>query len=254
MKSRLFKAYRAMHEQAFVPVFGLDEFDSKRQVEACVMGGCRAIEYTLRKPDAREMIPWIRRNYPDLFLLIGSTLDSEQVVKTMRNRHPQLMTVAELAKVGVDGFVSMFGWRESSIRKYCKTHVLIPTAWDPTEALMQTGAGAHFQKILGPGLDLVKRCRQAPGFDFCPIFVTGGQSLQILPATYEAGAALIGAGFDVMFKGLPADTDARTMAGIVRQYLVTAQDTRAKVWPDLARAAGASHDKWLAALPHWHPF
>jgi hypothetical protein len=43
------------------------------------------------------------------FLLVGSTLDSERIVRRMKRRHPQLMTVQEAADLGVDGFVSMMG-------------------------------------------------------------------------------------------------------------------------------------------------
>jgi hypothetical protein len=59
--SRFYHTHRAMHQQAFMPIFCSDAFDSKAQVEACVAAGCTVIEYTLRKSDAREMIPWIRR-------------------------------------------------------------------------------------------------------------------------------------------------------------------------------------------------
>ena len=64
--NRLIEIYRAMHRQAFMPIFCRDDFDSRAEVEACVAAGCTVIEYTLRRPDAREMIPWVRKNYPDL--------------------------------------------------------------------------------------------------------------------------------------------------------------------------------------------
>lgn len=252
--SRLFAAYRAFHQQAFIPIFCLDSFDSRKQVEACVAAGCTGIEYTLRKPDAREMIPWVRQNFPDLYLLVGSTIDDDGIATHMRRRHPQLMTVAEIADMGVDGFVSMLGWSEASIRKYAPTHVLVPTASTVTEAYMQTRWGAHFQKLLGPDCGLVKRCRGQATFDFCPIAVTGGQTPEVIPATFQAGAVMVGTGFDLTMKGLPADTGVAKIAEIVRHYLQVSQTARAQAWPELANADGAPKADWLKALPHWHPF
>jgi len=55
--SRLFDAYRAFHEQGFIPIFTEDGFDSRMLIDACVAAGLKGIEYTLRKRDADTMIP-----------------------------------------------------------------------------------------------------------------------------------------------------------------------------------------------------
>lgn len=251
---RLFDAYRAMHEQAFAPIFCKDGFNSKRQVEACVAAGCKGIEYTLRKPDAREMIPWIRKNYPDLYLLVGSTVDSDAVVARQRCKHPQLMTVAEVADIGVDGFVSMLGWSDESLRKYSATHIIAPTAMTVREALLQTDCGAHFQKLLGSDLDFVRRCRGGAAFDYCPILVTGGQTPETMGATFQAGAVMVGTGFDLTMKGLDADASVEQITEIVKTYVAAAKQARAAAWPELAAADGGPKQAWLDALPHYHPF
>ena len=87
-----------------------DHFDSKTLVKACVAAGCAGIEYTLRRRDAHVMVPWIREHYPELFLLVGSTIDDDRIVTQMKKRHPQLLTLAEIDALGLDGFVSMIGW------------------------------------------------------------------------------------------------------------------------------------------------
>lgn len=254
-KQRVRQAYRAFHEQAFIPIFCQDEYDSKAQVEACVAAGCRGIEYTLRKPDAREMIPWIRRNYPDLYLLVGSTLDSEKIVRHMRAKHPQLMTVAEIADLDVDGFVSMINWREESIRTYAPTHLVCPTAMTVGEALNMVDWGAHFIKLLGTDIGFVKRCRGAAAFDYMPVFVTGGQTAEAIPATFAAGAVMVASGFDLTMRGIPAaEATVTRIAGVVREYLDVSRRARAAAWPQLAAADGRPDQEWFDALPHWHPF
>lgn len=252
--SRLFDAYRACHEQGFIPIFVKDEFDTRTLVEACVAAGMQGIEYTLRREDAREMIPWIRENYPDLYLLVGSTLDDERIVRKMRRKHSQLMTVAEVADLGVDGFVSMLGWRLETIEKYSPTHIVIPTAMTVTEALQQVGAGAHLVKALGSDLDFVKRCRLGAAFDYCPLFVTGGMTPERMPEAMEAGAAMTASGFDLILKGQPCDISVTGVARELTTYLDATRRAREAAWPEMMAATDADRQTWLDALPHYHPF
>ena len=252
--SRKLQTYRAIHQQAFMPIFCQDDFDSRAEVEACVAAGCTVLEYTLRKPDAREMIPWIRNNYPDLYLLAGSTLDSEKIVRQMRRRHPQLMTIDEVADLGVDGFVSMINWTEASLRKYADTHVICPTAMTVGEALNMIEWGASFIKLAGSDISFVKRCRGAAAFDYMPILVTGGQTLDAIPSTFEAGAVMVGSGFDLTLKGMPGNVSVDEIRQVVERYLHVSREARAEAWPELAAADNGPDDAWLDALPHWHPF
>ncbi len=252
--NRLIEIYRAMHRQAFMPIFCRDDFDSRAEVEACVAAGCTVIEYTLRKPDAREMIPWVRKNYPDLYLVVGSTLDDDNIVRVMRRRHPQLMTLAELADIGVDGFVSMLRWSVENIRKYSPTHILIPNAATYNEAYEQICAGAHVIKIIGPDLAPIRKARAPAAFDYCPIMVTGGQTLDTIPAAFEAGALMIGTGFDLTLKGRDPDITADEIRVVVENYLRVTQEARAKAWPEAAAADDGPTDAWLDALSHYHPF
>ncbi len=251
--SRLFDAYRTIHEQSFVPIFCRDPFDSKKQVEACVEAGCKAIEYTLRKADAREMIPWVRKNYPDLFLIVGSTIDSDKIIKARRRVHKQLMTLDEIAEIGVDGFISMLGWSEKSIAKWSKTHLVIPTASTTRECLIQTEAGAHWQKLTGD-LDFIAKCRGEAQFGYCPIFVSGGQVPGVIEKTFAAGAVVVGTGFDVLLKGRDANISVKEIAVEIRKYIDSAQAGRKAAWPELAKADGGPKEAWLNALPHYHPF
>jgi 2-keto-3-deoxy-6-phosphogluconate aldolase len=252
--SRLFDAYRAVHEQGFMPIFVKDEFDSHALIEGCLMAGMKAIEYTLRRPDAHKMIPWIRKNHPDLFLLAGSTLDSDNIVKKQKRRFPQLMTVGELDALGVDGFVSMIGWTQESIRKYSPTKIVVPAIGTISEAFFTIAAGAQFAKMGGGKLDLIKGCRQHASFEYCPIFATGGITTDKIQEVMSAGAVMVASGFDLTMKGKPANTSAKEVAEVMKQYMAAAKAAREKVWPALAKAAGADRKTWLDALPHWHPF
>ncbi|MHB9071224.1 MAG: hypothetical protein ACYC54_12760 [Sedimentisphaerales bacterium] len=250
----VFDVYRAVHEQGFMPIFVEDHFDSRKLLEGCVLAGFKCIEYTLRRRDAHIMIPWIKKNYPDLILLVGSTLDNERIVAHARRQHPQIMTIAQIAELGVDGFVSMIGWSEESIRRYSETHLIIPTAMTVNEAFEQTGYGAQFVKLLGPDVNFVKRCRADAAFGYCPIMITGGMTCQHIPVAIEAGAMLVGAGFDLTLKGHNKEVDPRTIASTLKEYQTIVKSVRAACYPQLAANSDSSNEIWLNSLPHYHPF
>lgn len=253
-KNRPYEAYRAFHEQGFIPIFVQTAWDSKMLVTACVEAGYQGIEYTFRSRDAREMIPWIRKTFPDLYLLAGSTLDDDKIVRQMQRKSPQIMTLSEIARLGVDGFVSMLGWSFPSIKKYCRTHVVVPTAMTVTEALQQTAAGAHFIKLLSTDLEIIKRCRGDATFGFCPIMATGGATLERIPQIVAAGAVTIGAGFDLLLKGEPADIPRQKVVELLKTYRAAVLNARKEKWPELSEATGKDKKAWLSALPHYHPF
>jgi len=251
---RLQTTYRTIHQQGFIPIFTEDGFDSKLLIEACVLAGCGAIEYTLRRRDAAIMIPWIRENYPELSLLVGSTLDGTSVVERARLKHPQLLTLDELVSIGVDGFVSMVGFRPETIKRYSSKHLIVAPTSTTLEAFCAVEAGAHFVKLVGPNLDFVRRCRVDAAFSFCPIMVTGGMNLERIPGAVEAGAALIGSGFDVVLKEASRNLSAKQVAESLKRYIETTCQARDRKWPKLARARDADFASWLSALPHHHPF
>jgi 2-keto-3-deoxy-6-phosphogluconate aldolase len=254
MNTRLFDVYRSVHEQGFLPIFVQDDFDSKKLVEACVQVGCTCIEYTLRRQDADTMIPWIKEHYPDLYLIVGSTIDDEKIVTQMRKKHSQLLSVNELDSMGVDGFVSMIGWSSDSIRKYSQNRLIIPAASTAAEALRQVGAGAHFCKIMGPDFSLLRTCRGAAAFDYCPVMMTGGMHLENINEAISAGSALIAAGFDLILKEQPATIRVDDIATLLETYIDTTKKFRNARWPELVSAQGKDRQSWLNALPHYHPF
>lgn len=250
--NQLLNNYRKVYEQAFMPIFVDDGFDTLMLVEACVSAGFQAIEYTLRRKDANTMIPLIKERYPDLTLLVGSTLDNTGIVERMRNRHPQLLTLEELDSIGVDGFVSQLSWSEESIRKYSPRKIVIPSARTTNEAYRQVSAGAHFVKLFGNDLELIKQCRSEASFDYCPIFVSGGMSPVRIPLAMEAGGVLASGGFDIIIKDDVADATVESVAESLKQHQRATLESRALMWPALNAAAGT--DDWLRSLPHHHPF
>ncbi len=253
--SRLLDAYRALHQQAFIPIFVRDHIpDSKKLLEGCQEAGMRVIEYTLRRLDAHTMIPWIRENCPDLFLLVGSTLDDDAIITKQREKFPQLLTIDELDAMDVDGFISMIGWSEASIKKYHSRRIVIPAVSTSREAFLNVAAGAHFVKVPGSKPELIKSYRWEAAFDYCPLFAPGGLTPDRIPTAVAAGAVITATGFDLTLKECSAEVSVSEIAAIMKHYMETAQDAQRATWPELAKAADADNQTWLNALPHYHPF
>ena len=252
--SDLLKHYRRVHEQGFMPIFVEDGRDARIEVEACAAAGMKAIEFTLRRSDSREMIPWIRKNYPDLTLLVGSTIPDDRILLQRRNYYPQLMTLEEIADLDVHGFVSLLPWPCEVIEKYCGTHLVFPCVSTHTEAFMQVRAGAHMIKLTGRSLDVVKMCRLSPSFEYCPVFVTGGQDLKQIPETISAGAVCVATGFDATLKDMGTDIKVKDVAERMREYLEVTHMAKEKAFPGCTGKTKAGNEEWLWSLPHYHPF
>jgi 2-keto-3-deoxy-6-phosphogluconate aldolase len=251
MKKSLLAKFRKTFEQAFVPIFVKDEFDTETLLAGCELAGVSVMEYTLRRPDAHKVIPTLKNRYPDKVVYVGSTLDSEEIVAQMREKHPQLLSVGELAPF-VDGFVSMLPYSNETLEKYRSTHLMIPTAETSGEALRQMSHGATVIKVCGPDFSFSKKLDAAPTFNYCPTFITGGVNHERMAEAYEAGNILTAAGFDLILKGEdPATLTPEKVAEKLSVYLAAAKEAREKAQPWTKGAAALSDEDFLAVFPHY---
>ena len=185
MRTELFKKYRQVYEQAWMPIFGQDDFDTEVLLEGCRLADLQVIEYTLRRPDADTVIPTLRQRFPEAVIVAGSTIDDEKVIHQMKEKFPQLMTIAELAPF-VDGFVSMLPYSDETLEEFSSTHLCIPTAQTSGEALRQVGKGASFIKVLGPDFAFSKSLHATPTFGYCPTYITGGVTRERMLEAFAA--------------------------------------------------------------------
>lgn len=251
MENTLFNKYRKVFEQAWIPIFGKDGFDTEMLLEGCRLAGLQVIEYTLRREDANTVIPTLKERFPDAVVLMGSTIDDEKIVNQMKAKFPQLMTIRELAPY-VDGFVSILPYSDETLETYSKTHLCIPTAQTAGEALRQVGHGAAFIKVLGPDFAFSKSLHAVPTFNYCPTYITGGVTCERMQEAFEARNVLCAAGFDVVLKGEdPATMTAEKIAERIKTFVQTAKAARAAVNPQLKELEAMSDAEFIAALPNY---
>ena len=248
--SKIFDAYRKVVEQAWIPIFVADDYSTDTLIEGCRLAGLTAVEYTLRRRDAAEVLPTLRERFPDAALLMGSTIDSDAIVAERKGRFPQLMTIDELAPY-VDGFVSMLPFSDETLERYGRTHLCIPTADTAGEARRQVKSGAAVIKVIGPELSLCRRLHALPTFNYCPTYVTGGVTVERMDEVFGAGNILCASGFDVVLRGIaPEELTAETVAERLRRFVDAARAARAKYLPELA-AEGLSDEAFRRALPNY---
>ncbi len=251
MKKEIFAKYRKVYEQAWMPIFGQDEFDTEVLLEGCRLANLQVIEYTLRRSDASTVIPTLRQRFPDAVIVAGSTIDDENVICQMKTKYPQLMTIAELMPY-VDGFVSMLPYSDATLERYSGTYLCIPTAQTGGEALRQVGKGAAFIKVLGPDFSFSKSLHAVPTFGYCPTYITGGVTRERMHEAFAAGNVLCAAGFDVVLKGEDPETiTPERVAELLRSFVETAKTARAEVNPKLQSMEKMSDEEFLSVLPNY---
>ena len=255
-------AYLAVHRQGWIPIFPRDGFDALFLADACAEAGASVIEVTCRRPAVVDEIKRIKGRHPSLRILVGSTVDFDEMVRFNRQRGGHLPTLDELADLGVDGFVSQLPLRLETIVKYRDSHVLMPGVETGTEAYRVVADGAHFAKIYAASLfggpDYIRAITAAPTHGLLPIFVTGGVSREKIRGYLGARAISLGAGWDLMLgerhKPLQEAPVLSELVETLSAYMREFDSARREFYPALTEALSGSDEAYLRAIPHYHPF
>lgn len=184
-------------------------------VAAVARGGVRCIEITMTSPGALECIAQASTRFsPDEVLIgVGSVLDVETA------RHALLAGAQYLVcPVTVEAVIRMG-------HRYGKP--VLPGAFTPTEIFQAWEYGGDLIKVfpatLG-GLDYIKAIR-AP-MPQIPLVPTGGVDADNLRSFFEAGAAAVGVGSNLISNKLVQARDFNGLTENARQYTEALQGYR----------------------------
>lgn len=246
-------ALAAIIRQGFVPIFVHDPLDSRHLAESAVAAGCRVLEYSCRRPDAREMIPWIKRAFPHVTVLAATLVDSPRVSAHLQRTVPGFLSVDEAVDLGADGLVSFLQFRESTYAKYAGSKVMVAGVGSPNEAFAQLELGADLIKVTvgtTSGSDLVTKST-VPTHGCVPYFVSGGLTSDRVEFFIKAGVVATAAGFDLLLgdaRSSGPELAARVHAALGRM-MASVQAAREAHQPRLAAAIQSGSLDLLAAGP-----
>ncbi|MBN2293637.1 MAG: hypothetical protein JXM70_14505, partial [Pirellulales bacterium] len=170
--------YRIVHQQGFLPICVDDRFDAMVLAEAAVQAGAKAIEITCQRARIREELFQIRRQLPELLVMVGSAVDEGPMLDFLKRRRPSMPSIDELIDLGAHGFVSAMPISLETIARVTQTHLFIPGVETPTEVVRAVEAGAHFAKfynVIHLGEHLRVDLLMGPALHrLLPLMITGG--------------------------------------------------------------------------------
>jgi 2-dehydro-3-deoxyphosphogluconate aldolase/(4S)-4-hydroxy-2-oxoglutarate aldolase len=257
--SALLGSYIDTCRQGFIPIFVADELDAVMLAEASVAAGARVVEITCRRSNVVEDVRRVRRAFPEVRILVGSVVDDGPLLQFLQRRQRAFPGLDQLADLGADGFVSVLPLRASTIERFSKTHVMAPGVETATEAVAALEAGAHFVKFFyAYGMGEERRIQMVNGsaaHRLLPVFVTGGVTEKKIEPYLKAGAALLGAGWDVLLGQAYLEDQGRIDMAAARdaihRYMVATDQARQRC----GRANTATEPQaFLRQLSHYHPF
>lgn len=250
--------YAAIHRQGWLPIFVKDRFDALMLAEACMAAGIRVIEVTCRRPGAAQEIAAIKRKYPDLLVIAGSTVDYAPATGFLQSRGKPVLSVDALADAGADGFASQLAFSAETLGRLSGTHIFMPGVETLNEALLSLRLGAHFVKFWGCDPARVKMINRFATFELFPVLVTGGVTLAKMSGYVEAGTAVLATGWDAMlgerYGEQQQKPDFDVLVDLARQYADEMQAARMRFDPNYSTLAAAGTDRYLRALANYHPF
>jgi 2-keto-3-deoxy-6-phosphogluconate aldolase len=252
------ETYVKILKQGWIPIFVRDAFDALKLAEICVRAEIDVIEVTCRRPDVVAEIKEIKSRYPQLKILVGSTVDNDQIVNHIRNFNKNMPTIKELSCLGVDGFVAQLPFMKETIEEYGRDFILIPGVETLKEAYEALQWGAHFTKFCSVEPARIKQINSDATHRIFPIFVTGGVTREKIPQYVEAGVSVLGGGWDIMlqdiYKQMQIVPDDKKILDAIMAYKKAFSNACMEHIPDYAANKEPDTEEYLKRFKYFHPF
>ena len=231
------KTLNKLIRQGWLQIFVNDNYDSYMLVEAAVEAGCTCIEYTIRRKDARAMIPWIKKNVSDMSVFVATLVDGSRAEKYLSQNVNSFLSVDEAVDLGVDGLISFLPFCKETYKKYADDLVIIPAVSTPGEAIEQFELGASLVKLANADKSPQKlKTLLTNTHGLLGTLLTGGMTTEIMPSYIEAGALVAAGGFDLFWKELGESATKEQVVEKIKLQLQVFATARRKYQPELAAA------------------
>jgi 2-dehydro-3-deoxyphosphogluconate aldolase/(4S)-4-hydroxy-2-oxoglutarate aldolase len=211
-------ALSVLREVGIIPVIRADSAEAAQAVvEALVDAGLAVAEITMTVPGAMEVISYVARHFGDKVLVGAGTVTDADTARRAADAGAEFIVTPCLVPEVIDAA------RRAEI-------AVLPGALTPTEVLEAFRLGGDMIKVF-PAQNLggasYLRALRGP-FPQIPLVPTGGVTLDNMREMFDAGAAAVGVGSELIPKEALARRDYAAIGLLAGQFVAAARKARSR--------------------------
>jgi len=211
------KAVSTLREVGIIPIIRASSADVVMPIaEALLQAGVTVAEITMTVPHAIDAIGAVAKRFPDKVLIgAGTVTDAE--------------TARRAVDAGAEFIVSPCLVPEVIEAAQRADVAVLPGALTPGEVFAAFRHGADMVKVFpaqSVGGAAYLRALRGP-FPDIPLVPTGGVTLENLAEMFQAGAAAVGVGTELISQDALARRDYAAIGALAKQFLAAARRARA---------------------------
>jgi 2-dehydro-3-deoxyphosphogluconate aldolase/(4S)-4-hydroxy-2-oxoglutarate aldolase len=206
----------ALREVGIIPVIRADSADAaKAVVEALVEAGLNVAEITMTVPRAIDAIASVAKHFGDKVLIGAGTVTDAETAKRAVDAGAEFIVSPCLVPDVIEAA------RRADV-------AVLPGALTPTEVFEAFRLGGDMIKIF-PAQNLggasYLRALRGP-FPKIPLVPTGGVTIDNMTEMFDAGAAAVGVGSELISKDALARRDYAAISTLATQFLAAVRQAR----------------------------
>jgi 2-dehydro-3-deoxyphosphogluconate aldolase/(4S)-4-hydroxy-2-oxoglutarate aldolase len=207
-----------LREVGIIPVIRADSADAaKAVVEALVQAGLLVAEITMTVPRAIETIASVTKNFGDSVLVGAGTVTDADTARRAVDAGADFIVTPCLIPEVIDAA------RRAEV-------AILPGALTPSEVLQAFRLGGDMVKVFpaqNVGGASYLRALRGP-FPEIPLVPTGGVTLENVRDMFDAGAAAVGIGSELISKDALSRRDYASIGALAHQFLAAVRKARAR--------------------------
>ncbi len=207
-----------LREVGIIPVIRADSADAaKSVVEALAQAGLAVAEITMTIPRAIDAIASVTKHFGDKVLVGAGTVTDADTARRAVDAGAEFIVTPCLVPEVIDAA------RRAEV-------AILPGALTPTEVLHAFRLGGDMVKVFpaqSVGGAAYLRALRGP-FPEIPLVPTGGVTLENLHEMFDAGAAAVGVGGEMISKDALARRDYAAISTLAGQFLTAVLKARAR--------------------------
>jgi 2-dehydro-3-deoxyphosphogluconate aldolase/(4S)-4-hydroxy-2-oxoglutarate aldolase len=214
----------ALREVGIIPVIRADSADAaKAVVEALVEAGLNVAEITMTVPRAIDAIASVAKHFGDKVLVGAGTVTDAETAKRAVDAGAEFIVTPCLVPAVIEA-------------AHGADVAVLPGALTPTEVFDAFRLGGDMIKVF-PAQNIggasYLRALRGP-FPQIPLVPTGGVTLDNVREMFDAGAAAVGVGSELVSKDALARRDYAAISTLATQFLAAVRQARSE--PSLSSA------------------